>query len=94
MPSANKVVTAALAGLFASTSINMPAQALTKAETNQLSYSQVKGSGFANRCPEVIGEGSISLNGGKYKITDMCMEPTTWQVEEEAHTGGVSRVYG
>ena len=30
-----------------------PAQAITKSEINQLSYLQVKGTGLANRCPEV-----------------------------------------
>ena len=81
MPSFNKVVCAGIAGLFACGSINMPAQALTKAETMSLSYDQVKGSGFANRCPSVIGEETISLSSGRvYKVTDLCIEPKSWQV--------------
>lgn len=45
---------------------------------------QVKGTGLANRCPEVVGEGSIALQGGKtYQLSDLCLEPKTWQVEEE-----------
>ena len=81
MPSLNKVVTAAVAGVFAATSVNMPAQAFTKAEVNSLSYEQVKGTGLANRCPEVVGEDSISLSSGKkYKVTDLCIEPKSWQV--------------
>ena len=81
MPSFNKVVCAGLAGIFACGSINMPAQALTKAETMSLSYGQVKGSGLANRCPTVIGEETIALSNGKqYKITDLCIEPKSWQV--------------
>lgn len=84
MPSLKKAVTAALASLFVANSINAPAFALTKAETLSLSYEQVKGSGLANRCPQVIGEQTISLAGGKkYKVVDLCVEPTTWQVEEE-----------
>ena len=81
MPSFNKVVCAGLAGIFACGSINMPAQALTKAETMSLSYGQVKGSGLANRCPTVNGEETIALSNGKqYKITDLCIEPKSWQV--------------
>ena len=42
---------------------------------------QVKGTGLANRCPEVVGEGSIGLQGGKvYQLGDLCLEPKTWQV--------------
>ena len=65
----------------------MPAQALTKAETMSLSYGQVKGSGLANRCPSVIGEETIALSSGKqYKITDLCIEPKSWQVSTAAIT--------
>ena len=64
-------------------SLNMPAQALTKGDVLSLSYEQVKGSGLANRCPSVSagGKQEISINGGKkYKVTDLCLEPTSWQV--------------
>jgi len=84
MPSLNKAMTAALASFFAATSITLPAQALTKSEVLSLSYEQVKGSGLANRCPEVIGTETINLaSGKKYKVVDLCVEPTSWQVEEE-----------
>jgi len=84
MPSFNKLITTGIAAVFAANTFNMPANALTKEQTNSLSYLQVKGSGLANRCPEVIGEGSIAISGGKkYKITDFCVEPKSWQVEEE-----------
>lgn len=84
MVSFNKVICAGLAGLFACGSINMPAHALTKGETMSLSYEQVKGSGLANRCPTVIGEETIALSGGKqYKVTDLCIEPKSWQVRRE-----------
>jgi len=83
MPSFNKAVTAAIASIFVANSINAPAFALTKADTLSLSYEQVKGSGLANRCPEVIGEQSINIGGKKLKFVDLCLEPTSWQVEEE-----------
>ena len=44
---------------------------------------QVKGTGLANRCPEVKGEGKISVSGNNVKLVDLCIEPKTWQVEEE-----------
>lgn len=86
IPTFNKFASAAMAGFFAATSLNMPAYALSKADVMSLSYSQVKGSGLANRCAEVTGEGSISLNGRKLKVTDLCVEPKSWQVEEEVGT--------
>jgi len=83
-PAFKKFVTAAIAGIFATNSIAVPAHALSKAETNSLSYLQVKGTGLANRCPDVSGTDSISLSSGKkYKVTDLCIEPVSWQVEEE-----------
>ncbi len=82
MPSFNKLVTTGIAAVFAANTFNMPANAITKTESNSLSYLQVKGSGLANRCPEVIGEGSIAINGGKkYKVTSFCVEPKSWQVK-------------
>merc|ERR1719277_1594222 len=63
-----------------------PAQALTKAETNSLTYLQVKGTGLANRCPEVIGEDSIKPKKGQ-KLVDMCIEPKAWAVEADVGTG-------
>merc|ERR1712176_92376 len=64
-----------------------PAQALTKAETNSLTYLQVKGTGLANRCAEVIGEGTITPKTGQ-KLVNMCIEPKAWAVEEEIGRGG------
>merc|ERR1712238_168560 len=64
-----------------------PAQALTKNELNSLSYLQVKGTGLANRCAEVIGEGSIKPTSGQ-KLVEMCIEPKAWAVEEEIGRGG------
>merc|ERR1719221_1420527 len=67
--------------------MSAPAQALTKAETNSLTYLQVKGTGLANRCPEVIGEDSIKPTSGQ-KLVEMCIEPKAWAVEEEIGKGG------
>nr|BAJ61707.1 oxygen-evolving enhancer protein [Neorhodella cyanea] len=61
------------------------AQALTTSDIRGLSYDQVKGTGLANRCPEVdSSKGTIKLeNNKKYKTVDMCIEPKSFQVEEE-----------
>jgi photosystem II oxygen-evolving enhancer protein 1 len=78
---------AALAGAIAVGIAAAPAQAITKAELNQLSYLQVKGTGLANRCPEVIGEDSIAPKSGQ-KLVEMCIEPKAWAVEEEVGKAG------
>jgi photosystem II oxygen-evolving enhancer protein 1 len=64
-----------------------PAHALTKAQINELSYLQVKGTGLANRCAEVVGEDSITPKSGS-KLVDMCIEPKAWAVEEEVGKAG------
>jgi len=78
---------AALAGAIAIGAAVAPSQAITKSEINQLSYLQVKGTGLANRCAEVIGEDSIKPQSGS-KLVDMCIEPKAWAVEEEIGKGG------
>jgi len=77
----------ALAGAVAIGISAAPAQALTKNELNSLSYLQVKGTGLANRCAEVIGEGSITPTKSA-RLVDMCIEPKAWAVEEEIGKGG------
>jgi len=84
---ANVGKVAAAAALLAFSQAS-PAQALTKSETNQLSYLQVKGTGLANRCPEVIGEDSIKPAKSGASIGEMCIEPKAWAVEEEIGKGG------
>jgi len=64
-----------------------PAQALTRSEVDQLSYLQVKGTGLANRCPEVKGEDTITPKSGS-KLVDICIEPKAWAVEQEIGKGG------
>ncbi|GFH53265.1 extrinsic protein in photosystem II [Chaetoceros tenuissimus] len=78
---------AALAGAIAVGVAAAPAQALTKSQINELSYLQVKGTGLANRCAEVIGEDTIKPSTGA-KLVDMCIEPKAWAVEEEIGKGG------
>jgi len=78
---------AAVAGAVVFGAMAAPAQALTKAETNSLTYLQVKGTGLANRCPEVVGEDSIKPTTGQ-KLVEMCIEPKAWAVEEEIGKGG------
>jgi photosystem II oxygen-evolving enhancer protein 1 len=77
----------ALAGAVAAGIAVAPAQAITKSELNELSYLQVKGTGLANRCPEVIGEDTIAPKSGD-RLVDMCIEPKAWAVEEEIGRGG------
>merc|ERR1719410_2336998 len=81
---------AAFAGAIAvgvATSAPDAANALTKSQINELSYLQVKGTGLANRCPEVKGEDTITPKSGS-KLVDMCIEPKAWAVEEEIGRGG------
>lgn len=61
------------------------AQALTRQDIASLTYEQVKGTGLANRCPEVdAAKGAIKLSPGtSYKLVDLCLEPKSFQVEEE-----------
>jgi photosystem II oxygen-evolving enhancer protein 1 len=78
---------AALAGAVAVGIAAAPAQAITKAELNSLSYLQVKGTGLANRCPEVIGEDTITPKAGS-RLTEMCIEPKAFAIEEEIGRAG------
>ena len=77
----------ALAGVAALSLMSAPAEAITKSQLNELTYLQVKGTGLANRCPEVIGEGKITPKNGQ-KLVDMCIEPKAWAVEEEIGKAG------
>lgn len=81
-------VTAAALAALAAAQVGVapqPAQALTTEDVRQLSYEQVKGTGLASRCPEVTSsKGKIALDkNAKYRVTDMCLEPKQFLVEEE-----------
>lgn len=83
------LVKGAALGALAAAALALPqapsAEALTNSDIQQLTYQQVKGTGVANRCPEVeSGKGTIFIDSGKkYKIADLCLEPKSFQVEEE-----------
>lgn len=52
-----------------------------------LTYDQIKGTGLANNCPklEETSRGSIPIDASKsYVLTDLCLQPTTFFVKEEA----------
>ena len=59
-----------------------------------MTYDQIKGTGLANTCTRAVGEGSIKVGNG-YKIDNLCIEPTSFQVEEEkiTKTGEVTKVF-
>lgn len=93
---AARVAAVAAAAVFAASALTgppPPAAALTSADIRSLTYEQVKGTGLANRCPEVdVSKGSIPLSSNKsYKLVDLCLEPKTFQVEEEVGKKGESR---
>jgi len=72
----------------------LAAHAITSDVRSQLSYEQVKGTGLANRCNEVQGKDSITVQG-EMQMVDFCLEPKTWQVEEEVANkkGDKSKVF-
>lgn len=56
------------------------------ATTELLTYDQVRGTGLANRCPQMTetSRGSIPIESGKsYTIKELCLEPTNFFVKEE-----------
>jgi photosystem II oxygen-evolving enhancer protein 1 len=56
------------------------------ATTELLTYDQVRGTGLANRCPQMTetSRGSIPIESGKnYALKELCLEPTNFFVKEE-----------
>lgn len=52
-----------------------------------LTYEQIRGTGLANKCPQLeeTVRGSIPLESGKsYVLTDLCLEPTNYAVKIES----------
>jgi photosystem II oxygen-evolving enhancer protein 1 len=81
LASAGRAVGAAVVGAAVAGSAS--AASLTFDELQSLSYVEVKGSGLANTCP-VLTEGSgnkLNLKAGNYKIENMCLEPSSFQVK-------------
>ncbi|UKP00533.1 photosystem II manganese-stabilizing polypeptide [Nostoc sp. UHCC 0870] len=51
-----------------------------------LTYEQIRGTGLANKCPQLTetSRGSIALDSSQsYAIKELCLEPTTFFVKEE-----------
>ncbi|MBK1988306.1 photosystem II manganese-stabilizing polypeptide [Sphaerospermopsis aphanizomenoides BCCUSP55] len=51
-----------------------------------LTYEQIRGTGLANKCPQLseTSRGSIALDNSKsYTIKELCLEPTNYFVKEE-----------
>ncbi len=51
-----------------------------------LTYEQIRGTGLANKCPQLAetSRGSIPIESGKsYAIKELCLEPTNFFVKEE-----------
>merc|ERR1711916_329574 len=87
---ASKVAAAISASVLVAGSSVPSAQALTYAEKQALTYLQVKGSGLANTCP-VLDDGVSdlkALKAGDYNISKFCLEPTSFEVKEEAVAKG------
>lgn len=52
-----------------------------------LTYDQIRGTGLANNCPQLeeTSRGSIPIDTSKtYKLSGMCLQPTSFFVKEEA----------
>merc|ERR1712217_889429 len=74
-------------GLLASVVQPAPARAITFEQFNQLTYSQVKGSGLANRCPTVENAGSSIEVKPNSRLRYVCFEPKSFAVEAEVEGG-------
>ena len=97
MSAENQGMKQALAGLVAVPLLfgAQAANAITADQVRSLTYEEVKGTGLANRCTELSGSnGEITINDkNKFKIADLCLEPKSFQIEQEVSKkkGGVSK---
>jgi photosystem II oxygen-evolving enhancer protein 1 len=58
----------------------------TAGSRDVLTYDQIRGTGLANKCPQLAEttRGSITIDPSQsYRIVDMCLEPTTFFIKEE-----------
>ncbi len=58
----------------------------TSASTTPLTYEQIRGTGIANKCPQLseTSRGSIPIESSKtYSIKELCLEPTSYFIKEE-----------
>jgi photosystem II oxygen-evolving enhancer protein 1 len=61
-------------------------EASTNASTTALTYEQIRGTGLANKCPQLAetSRGSIPIDASQsYTIKELCLEPTNFFVKEE-----------
>lgn len=65
------------------------AASLTYDEIQSLSYMEMKGTGLSNTCPVISdsSESKLNLRSGNYKINNMCLEPTSFQVKVPSPDG-------
>lgn len=52
-----------------------------------MTYEQIRGTGLANTCPQLseTSRGSLQLDSSRsYTLTDLCLQPTSFLVKEEA----------
>lgn len=69
------------------TAIAACSEGTTVDSTKQLTYDDIKNTGLANNCPELLGpgRGSIAIDRGQtYIMSDLCLQPTSFFVKEEA----------
>ncbi|MCS6782428.1 MAG: photosystem II manganese-stabilizing polypeptide [Gloeomargarita sp. SKYBB_i_bin120] len=72
-----------------STAVGTTTEGLTYEQLKSLTYDQIKGTGLANKCPQLseFARGSLTLEPNKtYQVTDLCLEPTSFFVKEEPTT--------
>lgn len=58
----------------------------TSSSTTALTYEQIRGTGLANKCPQLteISRGSIPIDASQsYLLKELCLEPTNFFVKEE-----------
>jgi hypothetical protein len=72
------------------------ANALSFDELQGLTYLQVKGTGIANTCPNLTSGSSNykDLKPGSYKMSNFCLEPTSFTVKEESQVRAKAGLWG
>lgn len=67
---------------------------LTYDELQSLTYLEVKGTGVANQCPIIAnGTDGLALKPGKYYLTKVCLEPTSFTVKAESPFKGQEELF-
>lgn len=83
---AEHAAAAAAAAVFAAVLVTPDAaNALSKDRINSLTYDQIKGTGLANKCPDVpAASGNINIGGKLNKFDELCMQPVEVYVMEKS----------